>query len=141
MAGIALAIVLILFVVRFLFLKFFLRRDFVPQLWIAPRGLITVLLFFAIPNGMVDGHGEILDHYNQTYDYRIVEFDQGILLYTILITSLIMTVSLILDRGDKVKTVLMDSIKLKSEGVLLDKIEESLNESAHDQENPGSTEE
>jgi hypothetical protein len=75
--------------------------------------LITVLLFFAIPNGMVDSHGEVMEVYDPSYDYRITQFDQGILLFTILITSIIMTLSLIMDRGDKVKDVLLESIKIK----------------------------
>ena len=62
---------------------------------------------------MVDAHGEMLKVYDPGYDYRIEEFDQGILLFTILITSIIMTLSLIMDRGDKVKDVLLDSIKMK----------------------------
>ena len=54
---ISIVIVALLFIVRFICLKLFIRQDIVPQLWIAPRGLITVLLFFAIPNGMVGEHG------------------------------------------------------------------------------------
>ncbi|MEN8927501.1 MAG: cation:proton antiporter, partial [Flavobacteriales bacterium] len=47
--------VAILYVVRFLLLKLILwNKEIVPQLWIAPRGLITVLLFYTIPNGIKD---------------------------------------------------------------------------------------
>ena len=110
---ISVVIVGLLFGVRYLFLKLIIRNDIYPQLWIAPRGLITVLLFFAIPNGMVDGHGDMLEVYNPYFDYTIQQFDQGILLFTILITSVIMTISLILNRGDKVSEVLIDSLKMK----------------------------
>jgi len=130
-ALISCGIVAILFGARFAILKLFVRRNIRPQLWIAPRGLITVLLFFAIPNGMVDAHGELLETYNPGYDYRIDShlFDQGIILYTILITSLIMTVALILDRGDKVRDVLLDSIKMKpNDNNLVDKIEQKISE-------------
>ena len=113
LALISLGIVGILFGARFLFLKIFASKDINPLLWFAPRGLITVLLFFAIPNGMVDSHGEVMEVYDPSYDYRITQFDQGILLFTILITSIIMTLSLIMDRGDKVKDVLLESIKIK----------------------------
>jgi len=127
LALISIGIIVLLFGVRFVFLKLFVGKDILPQLWIAPRGLITVLLFFAIPNGMVDGHGELLEVYNPNYDYRIDQFDQGILLFTILISSIIMTVSLIMNRGDKVKDVLLDSIKMKqNDHNLVDKIEGSL---------------
>ena len=111
---ISIVIVGLLFGVRFLFLKLIIRTDIFPQLWIAPRGLITVLLFFAIPNGMVDEHGHMLEIYNPYFDYTIQQFDQGILLFTILITSVIMTISLILNRGDKVSEVLIDSLKMKA---------------------------
>ena len=124
---ISIGIVAILFAVRFLILKLFLQKEITPELWIAPRGLITVLLFFAIPNGMVDGHGDVLASYNPSEDFTIAQFDQGILLFTILITSIIMTVALILNRGEKVTEVLLDSIKMKNKDEnIVDKIEDYL---------------
>lgn len=124
---ISVVIVGLLFSVRFLFLKLIIRKDIYPQLWIAPRGLITVLLFFAIPNGMVDEHGHMLEIYNPNFDYTIRQFDQGILLFTILITSIIMTISLILNRGDKVTEVLLDSLKMKpNDHNIVDEIEDYL---------------
>jgi NhaP-type Na+/H+ or K+/H+ antiporter len=68
----------ILFGVRYLVLKLFLRKDIFPQVLIAPRGLITILLFFGIPA-----------------EYQIAEFDSGILLFTIIISSIIMAYALI----------------------------------------------
>lgn len=128
-ALISLAVVAVLFGVRYLLLKVFIRKDIIPQLWIAPRGLITVLLFYAIPNGHIDSHGQVLEQYNFDYDYRIEGFPEGILLYAILITSLIMTVSLILNRGEKVRDVFIDVITLKGgDNTLVDKIEESLSD-------------
>lgn len=128
-ALISLAIVGVLFSVRFILLKIFLRKDITPQLWIAPRGLITVLLFYAIPNGHIDNHGEVLHHYDFHFDYRIEGFPEGILLYAILITSLIMTISLILNRGEKVRDVFMGVITLKGgDNTLVDQIEESLSD-------------
>ena len=147
-ALISLCIVAILFLVRFLFLKIFVKKDIIPQLWIAPRGLITVLLFYAIPNGHIDSHGQVLEAYDWNFDYRIQDFPDGILLYVILITSMIMTVSLILNRGDKVKDAFLDVIKMKpNDDSLVDKIENALyskdsqkevNEDANieDEENP-----
>ena len=108
---------------------FFSGKDIFPQLWIAPRGLITVLLFFSIPNGWVDINGDMLNEYTIKYDCTIAFFDQGILLYTILLTSIIMTISLIMTRGEKVKDVLFDSIKLKSgDNKMVSKIEEALSD-------------
>jgi hypothetical protein len=126
-ALISFVIVAILFTVRFLLLKLFVRKNIIPQLWIAPRGLITVLLFYAIPNGHIDSNGEVLDNYSMDYDYTIQNFPDGILLYVILITSMIMTVSLILNRGEKVKDVLFDVITFKNDdNSLVDQIENSL---------------
>ena len=125
-------IVAILFLIRWLMLRIFSGKDISPQLWIAPRGLITVLLFFSIPNGWVDVDGEMLNEYTPLYDCTIPFFDQGILLYTILLTSIIMTISLITTRGEKVKDVLLDSIKLKSgENKVVSKIEDALSDDYH----------
>lgn len=133
-ALISIAVVGVLFGVRYLLLKAFIKKDILPQLWIAPRGLITVLLFYAIPNGHIDSHGEMLANYDFHYDYRIEGFPEGILLYAILITSLIMTISLILNRGEKVRDVFIDVITLKGgDNTLVDKIEESLSDK--DEEN------
>lgn len=83
-------IVLSIYAIRFLVLRIFLGKDIIPQLFVAPRGLITILLFYAIPpEGMVEG------------------FDPGILLFIIIATSLIMTFALIYDKqrsGKAVKT-------------------------------------
>lgn len=90
------AIVAILFIVRFAILKLVVKKNIIPQLWIAPRGLITVLLFFVLAEGTA----------------KIEEFDTGLLLYPILITSLIMMVSLILYRGEKVTDVLFHTVPI-----------------------------
>ncbi|MDP4588734.1 MAG: cation:proton antiporter [Flavobacteriales bacterium] len=77
----SLVIVVILYLVRFLFLMLFARKDTFPMLYIAPRGLITILLYFQIYSG----------HPEYVHD----GFDQGILLVVIMVTSIIMTISLI----------------------------------------------
>jgi NhaP-type Na+/H+ or K+/H+ antiporter len=68
----------VLYGVRFLVLKLFLRTDIIPELFIAPRGLITVLLFFAIPT-----------------EYQYQNFESGILLFLIIASSIIMAIALI----------------------------------------------
>ena len=89
---ISFAIIGALFGIRFLFLKAIVRQDISPQLYIAPRGLITILLFFAI----------------EEKDYlRLENFDEGILLFVIIISSFIMTWALIKYNGGKVKDVLL----------------------------------
>lgn len=96
-ALVSLVILAALFVIRFITLKVFLKTDIIPQLWIAPRGLITILLYF----GIISDHPE----------YIIPEFDSGILLYTIIISSVIMAIALILNRGEKVGEVLIKNVK------------------------------
>lgn len=75
---ISLAIVVLIFVLRYVTLRFVLRQDFYPEFFIAPRGLISILLFFAIPENL-----------------REVKFESGVLLYIILFTGIFMTIGLI----------------------------------------------
>lgn len=75
---IGLAIVVVTYIIRWVCLKVVLLRNILPELWVAPRGLITILLFFAIP-------AEIATE----------QFNSGILLTVVLATSIIMTVALI----------------------------------------------
>ena len=106
----SLIIVAILFSVRFILLKLLVwNRPIIPKLWIAPRGLITVLLFYSIPAA-----------------YSVPEFNQGILLYTILISSVIMTFALIRANGRKISDVFIKEHNLNY-------LEDSLNEQISDE--------
>ncbi|MFT7037228.1 MAG: cell volume regulation protein A [Cyclobacteriaceae bacterium] len=69
-----------IFIIRFILLRVFIGSDFSPQVWIAPRGLITVLLFYAIP-----------------VSFQSDLFDPGILLFIILATGILMTLGLVID--------------------------------------------
>ena len=79
-------IILSIYFIRYIILRAFIGEDILPQLFIAPRGLITILLFYAIPESA-----------------KIEGFQPGILLWTIIGTSLIMTGAMIYDkrRGGK----------------------------------------
>lgn len=77
-----------IYLIRFILLRIFFGSDIQPQLFVAPRGLITVLLFYAIPAEAQAEH-----------------FEPGILLFIIIGTSLIMTWAMIRDKR-KMKTVL-----------------------------------
>jgi len=88
-------IVLILYGIRFLALRFIAPKHVFPELYIAPRGLITVLLFFVI---LKDER------------INIPGFDAGLLLYPIIITSIIMTIGLIMHQGEKVTDVLFNRL-------------------------------
>jgi NhaP-type Na+/H+ or K+/H+ antiporter len=67
----------VMFVLRYMLFVLFATDFMVPALFVAPRGLITILLFFSIPD-----------------EYKIAHFDNGILLYIILVGSGIMTLAL-----------------------------------------------
>ncbi len=67
--------------IRYVILRISIGKDILPQLFIAPRGLITILLFYAIPK-----------------EAEVVSFEAGILLFIIIGTSLIMTFALIKDK-------------------------------------------
>ena len=71
--------------VLFVFSGTFRISNISPELFLAPRGLITILLFYAIPTSIIK-------------DYP--EFD-GILLFVILFSCLIMTWSLMNDKKKK----------------------------------------
>jgi NhaP-type Na+/H+ or K+/H+ antiporter len=66
------------YVVRWMVLRGVVGQDIEPQIWVAPRGLITVLLFFSIPA-----------------EHAYKWFDQGILVFIIIATGIVMTAGMI----------------------------------------------
>ncbi len=72
------------FFIRFVFLRFFVGKNIFPQLWIAPRGLVTVLLFFSIP-----------------LQFQDESFNSTILLIVILASSLIMSGGLMVKKEEE----------------------------------------
>ena len=87
-AIISILIILSIYAIRFLLLRLFFGKDILPQLFIAPRGLITVLLFYAIPD-----------------QAKVETFESGVLLFVIIATSLVMTWAMIKDKR-KMSTLL-----------------------------------
>ncbi len=70
-----------IYFVRVILFASFARKDSSPQSLVSPRGLITILLFFQIPE-----------------KFRTDNFNSGVLLVVILVTSLVMTLALIQNR-------------------------------------------
>ncbi len=68
-------IVLLLLIIRFIYLRFFLHAHIFPELFFMPRGLITILLFYSIPEA-----------------FKLSKFNGGILFFVILMTSTIMMI-------------------------------------------------
>ena len=77
-------ILVIIYGIRYLIFKILSVRNFFPEIYLAPRGLITILLFYAIPVEIANER-----------------FDPGILLFIIIASSLAMTISLVKDRKRK----------------------------------------
>jgi Kef-type K+ transport system membrane component KefB len=71
-------IVLSLFLVRFLYLKFFVKTNVFPETFFIPRGLITIVLFYKIPA-----------------QFKLVNFNESILFFIILTTGVIMMLGMI----------------------------------------------
>ena len=80
-ATVSLLIILSIYLIRFVILRIFLGPDIFPQLFVAPRGLITILLFYAIPS-----------------EIQVEGFEPGVLLFIIIGTSLIMTLAMVVDK-------------------------------------------
>lgn len=87
-ALISLAIIASIYIIRWVILTIFFGKDIMPQVFIGPRGLITILLFYSIPDNML-----------------VPGFDKGILLFVIIVTSLIMTWALISDNKVRSKAI------------------------------------
>ena len=87
-ALISAAIVISIYAIRYALLRGSLGKDIFPQAYIAPRGLITILLFYAIPESM-----------------KLATFNTGVLLFVIIVTSIVMTVSMVLEKNRSEKAV------------------------------------
>lgn len=107
-----LVIVFILYSIRYLYLKLVAHRNLFPELFIAPRGLITILLFYAIPE-----------------EYSKGLISEGVLFFVILLTSLVMMFGLMKSGKD------IPEMEIYAEDMLLEDIIESEEKLPDDQEN------
>ncbi|TGE24117.1 hypothetical protein E5K00_02570 [Hymenobacter aquaticus] len=76
-------IVAVLVAIRYVYLRFVARTELIPELFIAPKGLITVLLFYSIPP-----------------EHLIGEISENILFVVILLTGVLMMIGLLLTREE-----------------------------------------
>lgn len=90
----------ILYGIRWAWFRFIIRTDIYPDVWMAPRGLITILLFYSIPEDLV-----------------VEEFNSGILLLVILASSILMAVSLIRYRKSDPKDPILEVADVVSEAI------------------------
>ena len=68
--------------IRFIFLRFISKTNLLPEIFIAPRGLITIVLFYSIPASF---HSDT--------------FNEGILFFVIIVSALIMMFGLMLTKS------------------------------------------
>ena len=80
---ISILILLILFGSRYLIFRIFFKRDMFPEVYIAPRGLITLLLFYSIPAEFINP-----------------SFNSSIILLVIITSSIVMAWSLIRHKSE-----------------------------------------
>lgn len=71
-------IVVALFLIRLLYLRFFVHTNVFPEAFFIPRGLITIVLFYKIPSNL-----------------KLETFNDGILFFIILTTGFIMALGMI----------------------------------------------
>jgi len=74
-------IVAALTAIRYVYLRYIARTDLIPELFIAPKGLITVLLFYSIPQ-----------------KHLIGEVSENILFIVILLTGVLMMAGLLMSK-------------------------------------------
>ena len=79
------AIVLALLVVRYVYFNYFLKTNLFPEILLMPRGLITILLFYSIPETQTVPH-----------------FDPGILFFVVVATTILMALGLVLFKAHPV---------------------------------------
>ena len=77
-------IIAVILLVRYGYLKFFAKTDIIPELFVAPRGLITIVLFYNI--------------LSKGPQYTIPKLSEGILLFVIIASSVIMMVGLMVTK-------------------------------------------
>lgn len=87
-----LVIIFITIALRFVFLRYMLKINSAPLTLIAPRGLITILLFYSIPG-----------------EQRLHDLSEGVLFLIIVFTGVAMTIGLLLNKqtpGERIEDVI-----------------------------------
>lgn len=81
-------IVIVLFALRLMYLRFFVHTNVIPEVFFMPRGLITIVLFYKIPEHL-----------------KLTTFNDGILFFVILTTGIIMMLGMIFYKKDNKEVV------------------------------------
>lgn len=86
------SIVMILLSVRYVYLRMIVKSNLFPELFLMPRGLVTILLFYSIP-----------------VEKQLTNFKVGIIFYVVLLTSLLMMAGLIFFKKDDTEDYLQST--------------------------------
>jgi len=81
-------IILLTFVLRYVNLKIVSEKNLFPEIMIAPRGLITILLYYSIPP-----------------EFSIGSYGEGIVLLVVITTSLLMMFGLLFAKNKKIEVM------------------------------------
>lgn len=109
---ISILIIGFIYLIRFGSLRLIVGKNIKTLGFIAPRGLITILLFFSIPKS-----------------FQVESFDSGILLYVILISAILMTYSLIQNQKDEMaREEILKMNQIRSEKGLHDSLEDEVSD-------------
>jgi len=85
-------IMVVILVIRYVFLRYISQTNIFPELFIAPRGLITIILFYSIPPSLISDR-----------------FNEGVLSFVILASGLIMMFGILF--SNKKKEALMSEVE------------------------------
>lgn len=75
------SIILVILLIRWIFLRYISKTNIFPELFIAPRGLITIILFYSIPKHL-------------TTD----KFNEGVLSFVIIASGIIMMIGILMSK-------------------------------------------
>jgi hypothetical protein len=80
-------------IIRYVFLRYISQTNIFPELFIAPRGLITIILFYSIPPHLVSN-----------------KFNEGVLSFVILASGIIMMFGILFSKKKVVNGELISEV-------------------------------
>lgn len=86
-------IILVIMAIRYVFLRYISQTNVFPELFIAPRGLITIILFYSIPPQLVSN-----------------KFNEGVLSFVIIVSGIIMMIGILFYKKKVVDAALVSEV-------------------------------
>lgn len=86
-------IIVVIMIIRYVFLRYISQTNIFPELFIAPRGLITIILFYSIPPHLVSN-----------------KFNEGVLSFVILASGIIMMFGILFSKKKVVDGELISEV-------------------------------